>query len=130
MKKSMLLVPVLIIAGMLPLFVAGEGTTAQTELRQSVGRKFDEYRTAMKDAYKIDIKNFKDQLPGGHADAKPITNYDLKQLLSGINFERDHTKDNMLALELAMDHLERMPDYYTRLGIMDRECQSEKLLDR
>lgn len=131
MKKSMLLVPLFLsIAGMLPLFVAGEGTTAQTELRQSVGRKFDEYRTAMKDAYKIDIKNFKDQLPGGHADAKPITNYDLKQLLSGINFERDHTKDNMLALELAMDHLERMPDYYTRLAIMDRECQSEKLLDR
>lgn len=116
--------------GALPLYMAGEvtGTPAQIEERERLERKFEEYRTAMTDAYKIDIKNFKDKLPGGHADGKPITNYDLNQLLSGINFERDHTKDNILALELAMDHLERIPDYYRRLAIMDRQYESERLL--
>ncbi len=84
---------------------------------------------AIRDALQIDIKNYKDKMPGGHADGKAIINYDLKQLLIGINFERDHTKDNMLALELAMDHLERIPDYYTRLEKMDAECQSEKISD-
>jgi hypothetical protein len=105
-------------------------TPAQTELRQSVTGKFEQYRRAIKDAHRIDIKNFKDRLPGGHADGKPITSYDLQQLLAGINFERDHTKDNLLALEMAMDHLERFPDYYTHLANMDRDCRSEQLLDR
>jgi hypothetical protein len=101
----------------------------QLELRQSLELKFEEYRTAIRELYRIDIKNFKDKLPGGKADGKPITRYELKQLLSGINFERDHTADNMLALELAMDHLEVAPDYYTRLERMEWECRSEKLRD-
>jgi hypothetical protein len=113
----------------LMLFIRSDHTWAQPqlELRQSVERKFEEYRTAIRDAYRVDIKNFKDRIPGGIADGKPITNYDLKQLLDGIKSERDHTKDNMLALELAMDHLESIPDYYTRLARMEWECMSEKL---
>jgi len=132
MKGSRLQIKIAVLAaavGALPLLMAG-GTPAQTQLRQSVTAKFEQYRTAIKDAHRIDIKNFKDRLPGGHADAKPITSYDLQQLLAGINFERDHTKDNLLALEMAMDHLERFPDYYTHLANMDRECRSERLLDR
>ena len=105
-------------------------TWAQAQIRQSVERKFEEYRAAIKDAYKVDIKNFKDKIPGGKADRKPITKYDLKQLLKGINAERDHTNDNLLALELAMDHLEYMEDYYTHLAIMDREAVSEKLQNK
>jgi hypothetical protein len=113
----------------LMLFVQSDRTWAQPqlELRQSVERKFEQYRTAIKDTYKVDIKNFKDRIPGGNADGKPIISYDLKQLLDGIKSERDHSKDNMLALELAMDHLEVIPDYYTRLARMEWECQSEKL---
>jgi hypothetical protein len=91
--------------------------------------KFETYRKAIKDAHQVDIKNFKDKMPGGHADGKPVVGYDLKQLLTGINFERDHTKDNLLALELAMDHLERVPDYYTRLERMYWDCQAEKRRD-
>jgi hypothetical protein len=113
----------------LMLFVRSDHTWAQAqlELRQSVELKYEQYRTAIKDAYKVDIRNFKDRIPGGNADGKQITSYDLKQLLDGIKSERDHSKDNMLALELAMDHLEVIPDYYTRLARMEWECQSEKL---
>jgi hypothetical protein len=122
---------IVIMAFAVMLFVQSDRTWAQPqlELRQSVERKFEQYRTAIKDTYKVDIKNFKDRLPGGNADGKPIISYDLKQLLDGIKSERDHSKDNMLALELAMDHLEVIPDYYTRLARLEWECQSEKLRD-
>ena len=132
MKKNTVLqiAAILITAVAIMIFVRSDHTWAQTQIRQSVERKFEEYRTAIKDAYKVDIKNFKDKIPGGSADGKPITNYDLKQLLEGIKAERDHTKDNLLALELAMDHLEYTTDYYTHLAIMERGCVSERLLDR
>jgi hypothetical protein len=132
MKKNTVLqiAAIMITAVAIMIFVRSDHTWAQTEIRQSVERKFEEYRTAIKDAYKVDIKNFKDKIPGGSADGKPITNYDLKQLLEGIKAERDHTKDNLLALELAMDHLEYTADYYTHLVVMERGCVSEKLLDR
>jgi len=133
MKKNIFrqIAPSVFIGFALMLFVTSDHTWAQPqlELRQSVERKFEEFRTAIKDAYKVDIKNFKDKIPGGSADGKAITNYDLKQLLAGIKSERDHTKDNLLALELAMDHLEYIADYYTRLARMEWECQSEKLTD-
>jgi hypothetical protein len=103
---------------------------AQTQLRQSVERKFEEYRKAIKDAYQVDIKNFKDKIPGGMADGKPVTDYDLKELLEGIKWEREHTNDSLLALEMAMDHLERVPDYYTHLVIMERGCVEDKFRDK
>ena len=130
MKKAMLL----LIAGAIVavaasmLFIKADHTWAQAQIRQSVERKFEEYRTAIKDAQQIDIKNFKEKLTGGAADGKPITNYDLGQLLAGIKWEKDdHTNDPILALELAMDHLESIPDYYTRLERMEWECRSEEL---
>jgi len=87
--------------------------------------KFEEYRKAIKNAYNIDIKNFKDRLKGGRADGKAITKYDLQQLLMGINVELEHTKDKMTALEIATDHLEEIPDYYTRLLKMEKEAEEE-----
>ena len=109
------------------LVVKSDYTWAQTQLRQSVERKFEEYRKAIKDMHQVDIKNFKDKIPGGMADGKAITDYDLKELLEGIKWEREHTSDNLLALEMAMDHLERIPNYYTHLVIMERGCAEEKL---
>ncbi len=130
MKKNLFLqlAPIVIIGFAFMLFVRSDHTWAQAQFRQSVERKFEEYRKAIKDAYQVDIKNFKDKIKGGFADGKPITNFDLRELLGGIKFEREHTSDSMLALEMAMDHLERIPDYYTRLSRMERECVSENLL--
>lgn len=96
------------------------------ELRRSI----EDYRKAIKDAYHVDIANFKDRIKGGRADGKPITNYDLKELLAGIKFEREHTDDNLLALEMAMDHLETVPDYYSRHQKLEQEIMSEKILSQ
>jgi len=123
------IVPIVFMSFAFIVFVNSDRTWAQAQpqLRQSVERKFEEYRTAIKDAHQIDIKNFKEKLSGGKADGKPITNYEIGQLLAGIKWEKGHTNDKMLALELAMDHLESIPDYYTRLERMDWECRSEKI---
>jgi len=112
------------------LVLRSDHTWAQTQIRQSVELKFEEYRTAIKNSYQVDIKNFKDRIPGGMADGKAIINYDLKELLEGIKWEREHTNDSLLALEMAMDHLERIPDYYTQLVIMERHWVEEKFRDR
>ena len=114
----------------LMLFVKSDHTWAQAQqpqIRQSVELKFEEYRKAIRDAYQIDIKNYKDRMPGGRADGKTVIQYDLKQLLMGIDFERAHTKDDMLALELAMDHLERIEDYYTRVLKMYWDCKEAEI---
>jgi hypothetical protein len=89
---------------------------------RKVEGKFEEYRKAIRDAHQIDIKNFKDRLVGGVADGKPITNYDLKELLEGIKWEREHSTDSLIALEITMDHLERIPDYNTRLCALEKAC--------
>ena len=88
-------------------------------------KKFEEYRKAIKDKCQIDIASFKQQLVGGEADDKPITKYSLEQILLGIQIEREHTSDNMEALEITMDHLEELPDYYTRLIEMEEEAEKE-----
>ena len=87
--------------------------------------KFETYRTAIKKDYGIDIKDFKDQLKGGRSDGKDITKYDVKQILLGIKIEQEHTTNKMIALEITMDHLEEIPDYYTRLIEMEEEAEEE-----
>jgi len=127
-----------LLTGALFLLVANsDRTVAQDQRRPATEkrvpeyrRSIEDYRKAIKDAYRVDIANFKDRLKGGRADGKPITNYDLKELLEGIRFEREHTDDNLLALEMAMDHLETIPDYYIRLHRMENDVMSEKLLSR
>ena len=134
MKKSTFLqIAALLLTGFaFLLFVKSEHTwaQAQSQIRQSVERKFEEYRIAIKDAHQVDIKDYNDRMKGGFGDGKAVVDYNLKELLEGIKWERAHTRDNLLALELAMDHLERIPDYYTRIGRLEWECQSETLLNR
>lgn len=127
MKKSIFLkIATIVIVALASILIAN---TSNFTAQDAKSAKFEQYRKAVKDAYPIDIKNFKDRLKGGIADGKAITNYDLKELLEGIKFEREHTGDSMLALEMAMDHLERIPDYYTHLTALERQCSSEKFLE-
>lgn len=42
------------------------------------------------------------------------------QLEMGIEVEREHTNDDSTAMQIALDHLNERPDYYTRLKQMEK----------
>lgn len=59
----------------------------------------------------------------------PIGNtaeYDPEQLRIGIEVEKEHTDDPEIAAKIAKDHLNEIPDYYTRLLKMEKEAKGEK----
>ena len=44
----------------------------------------------------------------------------IVQLARGIKAEKEHTDDLALAREIALDHLNEIPDYYTRLQKIEK----------
>lgn len=70
---------------------------------------------------------------GGNADGMSVEDIAKKhkvspasirlQIEKGKKVEMEHTKDSKLAREIAMDHLEEIPDYYTRLEKMEKEAK-------
>lgn len=59
-----------------------------------------------------------DLSPGGIADNKG--GYDQGQMSMGAKVEMEHTNNPAMAKEISRDHLEEVPDYYTRLAKMER----------
>ena len=52
--------------------------------------------------------------------------YDIqKQLDMGVPIEHEHTKNHKLAMEIALQHLDEIPDYYTRLKKMEASAKKE-----
>ena len=50
-----------------------------------------------------------------------------KQLDMGEPIEHEHTKDHKLAMDIALQHLDEIPDYYTRLKKMEADAKKEHL---
>jgi len=102
-------------------------TGADSAMGQSVTKdpKFETYRKAILEEHGIDIRKYRELLKGGRADGMSITRYELKELLMGIKVEREHTTDKYMALEIATDHLEEFPDYYTRLEEMEEKAEKD-----
>ncbi len=48
-----------------------------------------------------------------------------KQLEMGIPIEHEHTKDKDLATDIALQHLDEIPDYYTRLKKMEADAKKQ-----
>jgi hypothetical protein len=77
----------------------------------------------------------KDKIKGGKADKMSVEDIakkhdvsieDIKaQIEMGKKIEMEHVNDEKLASEIAMDHLEEIPDYYTRLKKMEKEAKKE-----
>ena len=44
----------------------------------------------------------------------------MKQLKMGIKVEHEHTRDRDLATDIALQHLNEIPDYYTKLKKMEK----------
>lgn len=72
-----------------------------------------------------DVDGDGEYIEGGEADNEPVDAYDPDQILKGIEVEMEHTDDPRVALEIAMDHLEELPDYYTRLDTMEKEGEAD-----
>ena len=47
------------------------------------------------------------------------------QLEMGIPIEHEHTRDKVLATDIALQHLNEIPDYYTRLKKMEASAKKE-----
>lgn len=72
--------------------------------------------------YKV-LRGETKKLEGGLADGEKPSKYNQGQLRKGIDVEFEHTNDRNVAREISMDHLEEIPDYYTRLHKMEQEAE-------
>ena len=45
----------------------------------------------------------------------------MAQLEMGVQVEREHTADDAIAMQIALDHLKERPDYYTKLKQMEQQ---------
>lgn len=79
------------------------------------------------------------KIKGGKADKLSVEDIAKKhdvsiesiesQIKMGKKVEMEHVDDSDLAEEIAMDHLEEIPDYYTRLKDMEKEAKKELNLE-
>jgi len=67
-----------------------------------------------------------DKLPGGLADGVSNKKHDEEELAEGAETELEHTDDFDTSVEIAKDHLEEIPDYYTRLEAMEERAEEGK----
>jgi hypothetical protein len=75
-------------------------------------------------------------IKGGEADSKSVEDIAQKhdvpvffikhELSIGSKIEIEHVDDNVLAREIAMDHLWEFPDYYTRLEKMEKDADLDE----
>lgn len=86
--------------------------------------KLKKYRDVIKEKFSVDISGWgATEIPGGKSEGHSVTEYELQELIWGIEVEFEHTSNALVALEIAMDHLQEMPDYYTRLREMERKAK-------
>lgn len=53
--------------------------------------------------------------------------YDLDQLCKGLKVELEHTDDPMIAVKIAMDHLDEIPNYYDLLLEMEKQAKGSSV---
>lgn len=87
-------------------------------------QKFNKYKQNIQSEYNYDISNYKQSIQGGNSTKKRIIDYNLNQLLLGIKIQKQHTTKIQTALQIAMDHLQQIPDYYDRLIEMQKTYQN------
>ena len=71
-------------------------------------------------------KKSKKGIPGGLADKKKPLDFNQKEISRGEEIELEHTNDKELAKDIAMDHLEEFPTYYTELDKMEKKLEEKE----
>lgn len=73
-------------------------------------------------------ETYRDRMPGGIGDDTRPEDVDPHQLFMGVLVEFEHTHDPMTAMEIALDHLTEIPDYYDRLEEMEDGARDDGML--
>jgi len=63
-------------------------------------------------------------LQGGIGDGKSPLEFDVDQVIKGLEVEKEHTENPMIALEIVMDHLTEDPEYYTEKNTPEASAQA------
>ena len=84
--------------------------------------EFDEYTDTEHNDWDVSYREFYehitedvDSLVGGAGDVTAPSNVNTKELSIGVQVEMEHTNDEKIATEIAMDHLTEDPQYYSKL---------------
>ena len=84
--------------------------------------EFDEYTDTEHNDWDVSYREFYehltedvDSLVGGVGDVTAPSNVNTKELSIGVQVEMEHTNDEKIATEIAMDHLTEDPQYYSKL---------------
>jgi hypothetical protein len=65
-----------------------------------------------------------EKIEGGLADGKSPLEFDPDQILKGLEVEKEHTDDPLVAVEIVMDHLVEDPEYYTQKDTPEASAQA------
>ena len=84
--------------------------------------EFDKYTDTEHNDWDVSYREFYehltedvDSLVGGIGDVTAPSNVNTKELSIGVQVEMEHTNDEKIANEIAMDHLTEDPEYYSKL---------------
>ena len=84
--------------------------------------EFDEYTDTEHNDWDVSYREFYEHLTedvesliGGAGDVTAPSNINTKELSIGVQVEMEHTNDEKIATEIAMDHLTEDPEYYSKL---------------
>jgi len=66
-------------------------------------------------------KIYEDSMEGGLADDVLDSDFSSDALTNGTKVELEHTDDEVLAKEIAKDHLKEDPLYYDKLGTIEKK---------
>ena len=69
-------------------------------------------------------RGIKTMMPGGLAEKK-YPDISPGEWVAGIKVEMEHTDDENLAAEIALDHLAEYPDYYTKLIECEKQMKAK-----
>lgn len=94
------------------------------QISASIEKEDDEksYEEIARQLFEYIIQEYEDNLKGGFADQKIPSDFDKEQLFKGFQIEMEHTDNPMLAIEISMDHLTEISDYYDHLEQMEKEA--------
>jgi len=75
--------------------------------------------------YEVPAGYYFDNIQGGKGAGLRIEDVDPNELLMGIEVEFEHTSDVGISIEIALDHLAEIKDYYTRLIKMENTAEKQ-----